>query len=173
MWTARTLSHFYLAAFGATAAVSAAAGLVASHCLWNVTPSLPRGLYWVSRGSPDAIVHSALVAFPVPAAVRALVDERHYLPPRAVLVKPVVAVEGDRVCTRGGTLTVNGAPLGAIATRDNAGRPLPHPDVCGEVPRGLLYVASPYARSFDSRTFGPIPAVDVRGTVTPVWTFSH
>ncbi len=169
MKTARALSLFYVGAFGVTAALSALACLVASHCIWNVTPSLPRGLYWLS---PRAAARDALVAFPVPPSVEDLVRTRHYLPPRAFLVKPVAALPGDQVCTEGGTFTVNGQPRGAIATRDNAGRPLPHPDVCGPVPDGSLYVVSPYARSFDSRTFGPIDARAVRGTVTPLWTSS-
>jgi type IV secretory pathway protease TraF len=113
----------------------------------------------------------ALVAFPVPGRVRALVLERRYLPPGALLVKPVVATAPDRVCTEGGTLTVNGAPLGAIATEDTRGRPLPHDERCGPVPEGEVFVASHFATSFDSRTFGPVPLADIRGTVTPLWTY--
>src|ERR1035438_4136847 len=100
----------------ATACVCALACLAGSHLLWNWTPSLPLGLYWVSpRGEAKV---GALVAFPVPPSVRALVRERQYLPPGALLVKPIVAAPADDVCTDKGTLTVHGAPLGAIATED-------------------------------------------------------
>jgi conjugative transfer signal peptidase TraF len=167
--TARHLSRFYLLAFGAAALASALACLLASHLIWNWTPSLPRGLYWLSRGAVPS--PGRLVAFPVPADVREMVALRRYLPPGAMLVKPVVAASGDRVCTDGGALTVNGAPLGAILTEDTAGRPLPHYEGCGSVPDGQLFVASRYAKSFDSRTFGPIATQDVRGTVTPLWTY--
>jgi conjugative transfer signal peptidase TraF len=153
----------------ATACFSALACLVGSHLLWNWTPSLPLGLYWVSS-RPEADV-GALVAFPVPGSVRALVRERRYLPPGAVLVKPLVAIADDDVCTDGGTLTVNGAPLGAIATADTRGRPLPHDTRCGPLPDGVVFVASHFPTSFDSRTFGPVPISQIRGTVTPLWTY--
>ncbi|MGH7434785.1 MAG: S26 family signal peptidase, partial [Polyangiaceae bacterium] len=110
-------------------------------------------------------------AFPVPVGVRALVRERHYLPPGAVLVKPIVAVAADDVCTDGGTLTVNGAPLGAVAAEDTRGRPLPHDTRCGPLPGGVVFVASHLPTSFDSRTFGPVPITQIRGTVTPLWTY--
>ena len=167
--TARELAVLYAELSVVTAGLSAAACILAWHLLWNWTPSLPRGLYWLSRGTPARL--GALVAFPVPGGVRELVEERRYLPPGALLVKPVVAMDPDRVCTDEGVLTVNGAPLGAILTRDTAGRPLPRDQGCGRVPEGLVYVASHYAKSFDSRTFGPVRASDIQGTVTPLWTY--
>jgi conjugative transfer signal peptidase TraF len=167
--TARALAGLYVRLSVVTAGLSGLACILASHLLWNWTPSLPRGLYWLSRGSPARL--GALVAFPVPDGVRELVEERRYLPPGALLVKPVVAMDSDRVCTAGGVLTVNGAPLGAVLTQDTAGRPLPHDEGCGRVPDGLVYVASHYAKSFDSRTFGPGPSSEIQGTVTPLWTY--
>jgi conjugative transfer signal peptidase TraF len=169
MMPARELSRLHLRLFAATAVAASLACILASHLIWNWTPSLPLGLYWLSRGGAPG--RAALVAFPVPAHVRALVADRRYLPPRAMLIKPVVAVAGDRVCTEARTFAVNDEPLGPIATEDSAGRPLPHYDVCGLVPEGLVYVASHHPRSFDSRTFGPIDTRDVRGTVTPLWTY--
>jgi conjugative transfer signal peptidase TraF len=167
--TGRELFRLYLATFGATAFASALVGLLASHLIWNWTPSLPLGLYWLSRGTTPEV--GRLVAFPVPMGVRSLVRERRYLPPGAVLVKPVVATAGDQVCARGGALWVNGANRGAIPTEDSARRPLPSYMGCGPVPPGLVYVASHYAKSFDSRTFGPVAVADVRGRVTPLWTY--
>src|SRR5689334_18334842 len=85
---------------GVVAIATAAAGLAAevgSHLIWNRTESLPRGLYWLHRGrQPRA--PGELVAFPIPGSVRALVHERGYLPEDALIVKPVVAGPGDRVC---------------------------------------------------------------------------
>jgi len=172
--TARRIERSLLGAAGATVLASTLACLVGAHLLWNWTPSLPLGLYWVSAlssGGSGRVKVGALVAFPVPGRVRALVLERRYLPPGALLVKPVVAMRPDRVCTDGGTLTVNGTPLGAIATEDTRGRPLPHDERCGPVPEGEVFVASHFATSFDSRTFGPVPLANIRGTVTPLWTY--
>jgi conjugative transfer signal peptidase TraF len=167
--TARELSRLYVRVFGATALASALACLLASRLVWNATPSLPLGLYWLSRGSP--VEKGRLVAFPVPPGVEDLVRERRYLPPGAFLVKPVVATSGDVVCTDGGTLSVNGRPLGAILTEDSARRPLPHYAGCGPVGSGEVFVASHYDKSFDSRTFGPVAMGAIRGTVRPLWTY--
>jgi conjugative transfer signal peptidase TraF len=168
--TARELEASLVRAILVTACASAVACLVGSHLLWNWTPSLPLGLYWVSCGNGRASPGD-LVAFPVPQAVRELVDERRYLPPGALLVKPVVATGADRVCTQDGTLSVNGAAFGAVASEDTQGRPLPHPVVCGALPEGMVFVASRMPTSFDSRSFGPVPLAALRGTVTPLWTY--
>jgi type IV secretory pathway protease TraF len=126
----------------------------------------------MSRQAPaERAAPGILVAFAVPDGVRELVHERRYLPLGAMLVKPVVATAGDRVCTDGGMLAVNGRSLGTILTEDTAGRPLPQVPLCGPVPEGWVYVASHYAKSFDSRTFGPIRVADLRATVSPLWTY--
>ena len=165
----RRIERSLFGAVAATALASALACLAGAHLLWNWTPSLPLGLYWVSGCGRVKV--GALVAFPVPAHVRALVLERRYLPPGALLVKPVVATAADRVCTEGGELTVNGAPLGTVATEDTRGRPLPSDQRCGPLSEGEVFVASHFATSFDSRTFGPVRLADIRGTVTPLWTY--
>jgi conjugative transfer signal peptidase TraF len=167
--TERELGRWYLGAFGAAALASALACLLASHLIWNWTPSLPLGLYWLSRSGAPA--PGRLVAFPVPPGVLNLVRERRYLPPGALLLKPVVAIAGDHVCTGAGELTINGHGRGAILTQDSTGRPLPHYEGCGELLPGELFVASSLAMSFDSRTFGPVPLGAVRGTVMPLWTY--
>jgi conjugative transfer signal peptidase TraF len=158
-----------LVLLGASAALCSLTSLVMSHLLVNQTESLPLGLYWLTRQSnPD---RGDIVAFPVPPAIRELALERHYLPAGNVLLKPVVAVAGDRVCTRDDVAYVNDAPIGDVLAADSSGRPLPHDDLCGPVPPGHLYVASHHPRSFDSRTFGPVDAATVRGKATPLWTF--
>ena len=169
MATARTVALGLAALLGVTGLLSALACTVASHLLWNWTPSLPLGLYWLSPGRPVAV--GTLVAFPVPPSVQELVRERKCLPAHALLIKPVVALSSDRVCTEGGTLVVNGAVLGTVAVEDSAKRPLPHAIGCGPLPDGQAFVVSHYAKSFDSRTFGPVSMSSIRGTVTPLWTY--
>src|ERR1700678_1249551 len=169
--TVRDIERGLVRACLGTAFACALACIVGAHLLWNWTASLPLGLYWLSPERRSQVKVGALVAFPVPAPVRALVAERRYLPPGALLVKPVVAASADSVCTDKGTLTINGAPLGAIRTEDTQGRPLPRDARCGPLPEGQIFVASHLPTSFDSRTFGPVPLSDIRGTVTPLWTY--
>ena len=167
--TARALALGLSALLAAAVLLSALVCTVASHLLWNWTPSLPLGLYWLSPGRPVAV--GTLVALPVPPDVQDLVRDRKYLPPRALLIKPVVALSSDRVCTDGGTLVVNGSVLGVVPTEDSAKRPLPHATGCGPLSEGQVFLASHYLKSFDSRTFGPVSLTQIRGTVTPLWTY--
>jgi type IV secretory pathway protease TraF len=117
------------------------------------------------------VQRGSLVVFPVPSNVSGMVSERRYLPAGALLVKPIVALADDHVCTAGGVLSVNGMGLGIVQRKDSEGRPLPHSEVCGDLPAGWAFVASHFAMSFDSRTFGPVPVASIRGTVTPLWTY--
>lgn len=167
---ARDLVRWNCGVFGLTVALSTGACLLARNLIVNCTGSMPLGLYWLSRRVRPAV--GDLVAFPIPENVRSLVRARRYLPEGALLLKEVVAARGDRVCTKEGIFSINDAPFGALRSSDSVGRPLPQPMYCGPVADGDLYVASRAFGSFDSRSFGPVRALDVRGTVTPLWTFS-
>jgi type IV secretory pathway protease TraF len=87
------------------------------------------------------------------------------------LVKPIVAMGGDSVCTESGALVIKGETFGRVLTEDSAQRPLPWAKVCGPVSEGQVFVASHHEKSFDSRTFGPVPLGALRGTVTPLWIY--
>jgi conjugative transfer signal peptidase TraF len=153
----------------ATALASAFACVVAAHLIWNRTPSLPLGLYMRTPGV--RVRDGALVALPVPPAVRPLVDDRRYLPDGSLLIKPVAAVPGDFVCARRGILFINGEPFGRILARDSQNRELPAFQGCGVLPEGQVFLASHHPQSFDSRSFGPVDVHALQGTVTPLWTF--
>jgi conjugative transfer signal peptidase TraF len=163
------LARWYCGAFGVTVGLSIGACMLARHLIVNCTGSMPLGLYWLSRGRLPGL--GDLVAFPIPKDVRSLVRERRYLPDGALLLKEVVAVPGDRVCTEEGLFSINHRPFGAMRSSDSVGRPLPCLMYCGPVAAGDLYVASHAFGSFDSRSFGPVRTLDIRGTVSPIWTF--
>jgi conjugative transfer signal peptidase TraF len=165
----RKLLQLYVRTFGITALAAAGVSILASHLIYNATNSMPLGLYWLAPAPSPG--RGAVVAFSVPPNVQDLVHERRYLPENALLLKPVVALAGDDVCTRDGILKVNGASLGQVLERDSAARALPQSDFCGALPDGEIFVASAHPQSFDSRTFGSIPVVAVRGVVKALWTF--
>ena len=166
--TVRQLQQLYAVTFVVTAVAAIVVSIVASHLVYNATPSLPLGFYWMSRAR--AIRRSDVVAFKIPPNVERLVQERHYLPGNALLLKPVIAAAGDEVCTTDGILRVNGVIVGIVRTEDSGGHPLPHEPWCGPVPEDAVFVASPHPMSFDSRTFGLVPIRAVLGTVVPLWT---
>ena len=89
------------------------------------------------------------------------------------LLKPVVAVAGDRVVLSAEGMRVNGRllPKTAPLFRDAAGRSL-HPWPFGTyvVEEGVVWVASTYNRgSYDSRYMGPISISQIRARLRPVW----
>ncbi len=66
---------------------------------------------------------------------------------------------------------MNGTAFGNVLTADHAGRALPQNNFCGILPAGEVYVASPVAGSFDSRTFGPVDIRNLQARVVPLWTY--
>jgi conjugative transfer signal peptidase TraF len=148
--------------------VIAIASVLGRFFLWNLSPSLPRGLYL--RDPSSAPRRGAVVSFAPPADAAAVIAARGYLPPGVSLLKLVVALSGDTVCIDRATFRVNGKAFGVLAARDSAGRSLVPFAFCGVVPTGRAFVATPAPMSFDSRYFGPV-ALSTLTVAVPVWTF--
>lgn len=154
------------AAVIATAGVLGCAHLAARLTL-NVTTSMPRGFYWLAP--TKTIKRGSVVYLRVPPAVHSLVAERHYLPSNFALLKRVVALAGDHVCTEGHRYVVGGRLISPIAARDRAGRPLSPYPFCSTVPQGAAFLAAAGDASLDSRYFGPVSLDDLTPAV-PLWT---
>ena len=133
----------------------------------NLTSSMPRGLYWLQPSA--SLKRGAAVYLEVPGCIRGLVAERHYLPPTLRLLKRVVALPGDRVCTDNHRYVVDDQLLSVIASRDRAGRSLTPFSYCGIVRAGAAFVAADGDSSLDSRYFGPVSLGDLT-PVVPLWT---
>jgi conjugative transfer signal peptidase TraF len=142
--------------------------LLAPSFTWNVSASLPRGLYLVDAGATPE--RGSVVSFRPPTLAAGLIAARGYLPPNARLLKVVVALPGDRACVDGDVVSVNGDAWGNVARRDFAGRSLEPSTFCGPVPAGRAFVATAAPRSFDSRYFGPV-ALSSLTVVRPLWTY--
>lgn len=88
------------------------------------------------------------------------------------LLKPIAAVEGDRVAFSDEGLRVNGhlVPNSAPVKIDGYGRRLPRlMQGEGIVADGQVWFVSDYnPGSFDSRYFGPLPATSIVGVATPL-----
>src|SRR5450631_2790010 len=146
----------------------AVASVAAHRFLWNISPSVPRGLYLLRRGSTLGV--GSLVSFSPPPAAAQIIEARRYLPRGAGLLKWIVASPNDRVCIDEQTYRVNGARIGDVLTVDSAGRSLRPFRMCGPVPPGEAFVATFAQLSFDSRYFGPVPLSSLVQAV-PVWTY--
>jgi conjugative transfer signal peptidase TraF len=163
----RRLARALVAAALITIAAAAGCRALASRLTINITTSMPRGLYWLRhagslrRGDP--------VYLDLPQSIRPLVDERRYLPRNFHLLKRVVALPGDHVCTENNRYVVGGQFLSVIAAHDQAGRPLKPFSFCSTVPPGAAFVAAHGESSLDSRYFGPVSLNDLTPAV-PLWT---
>src|ERR1700687_4650892 len=149
----------------------------AGHLRFNLSPCVPRGVYYLNSGQAARPGQLVLACPPVRAAELAL--RRHYLLPGSCpggtkpIGKLVAAVGGDRLDLADGGIAVNGRALlstGSLAV-DSAGRSLPwQPEGERRVAAGEVWVLSSHRHSFDSRYFGPIGAAEVLGTLIPLVT---
>lgn len=154
-----------LLALGALVAVAVTGAIIAPHgepaALLNFSPSEPPGLY---LRSTQAVGPGAIVAFRTPERAFPYAD-RHmaYLHERPLL-KAVAAGPGDRVCTDGDTLVINGVDRAPIQRQDREGRALPRWSGCRALRADEVFVFSARVpNSFDSRYYGPVHRTSVLG----------
>lgn len=170
---------------GMTVTAIALCGLFGLACLagarFNMTESLPVGLYWVSG---ESLVRGAYVRFCPPAAgAFAEAMKRGYLHHGSCssgyvpMIKRVSGVAGDVVGIDPQAIRVNGValPVSAIRATDRLGRPLPHPEQSRIwlADSQLWVMSDTNDRSFDSRYFGPIDRAWVKDVIRPVITWGH
>ena len=153
-----------IVAIGTTAGPGTTPGLV-----WNVSGSVPTGLYRV-RPARGLAVAALVVAYP-PEPLARWLAERRYLPRGVPLLKPVLALAGQTVCRAGPVITVDGREWGAAREQDHNGRPLPVWQGCRVIGAGEIFLMNPdEPASLDGRYFGPIPLAVIVGRAEPLWT---
>ena len=130
---------------------------------FNVTPSLPRGVYRLTTERPTA---GDLVSFCLDEKNSTLALEREYLESGSCptgsrsLLKKLAGFPGDQVVQTEAGISVNGLlwPNTAFSHADNQARPMPAVPLTGSIPAGMALVLSDlHAGSFDSRYFGLVP----------------
>jgi conjugative transfer signal peptidase TraF len=135
--------------------------------VWNASPSQPIGLY---RMMPGAAHLSDRVLVRLPPHLADLAAGRGYLAPSAYLLKPVVAVSGDRVCRLGTRIFLRGRIAARATLRDRLGRVLPTWQGCRRLRMGELFLLAADPDSFDSRYFGAVSGHAVTGRAALVWS---
>ena len=160
-----------LLALGCLAAAAAVGGL-----RFNISRSLPLGIYVRTYDSSAQLVEFCPVEpFASESIARGYRTHGTACPDGALpVLKPVVAVAGDRVVLAADGMRVNGRllPQTAPLNRDAAGRSLrPWPFGSYLVEQGSVWVASTFNRgSYDSRYMGPIRVNQIRARLRPLWT---
>jgi len=144
---------------------------------FNVTPSYPVGLYWMTG---EAVRKGALVwACPPQVEAVEVALQRGYILAGYCpggygnILKKVVALNGDRVIVTGQGVSVNGEaiPNSALRRFDTQGKPLPFNETAYTLGTAQVLLMSDYSpKSFDGRYFGPTDQTNIKGVVKPVFT---
>ncbi|MBS7555951.1 conjugative transfer signal peptidase TraF [Ancylobacter dichloromethanicus] len=142
----------------------------------NLTPSEPLGLWRIVPLDRPVAIGDLVFVCPPPGAVLGFGLERGYFRwgscpgGAAPLIKTVAALAGSRIEV-GASVVIDGdaLPRSELIARDGAGRPLTS-WTGGIVPADQIFVHSPFAGSYDSRYFGPIPAAGLLGLARPIFT---
>lgn len=152
------------------AALALCASFLGTRFIYNVSPSLPKGLYFITafHGEP---AHHDLVVFDIPEAAAPYLIGRGWLRAGDLLIKEIGALPGDLVGITDAHFSINGQVMGPVFEADRNGQPLPRLRGRFEIAPGELFaVALAAPESFDSRYFGPIATSKIKFRAVPVWT---
>jgi conjugative transfer signal peptidase TraF len=154
--------------------------LISLHLTVNITPSMPIGVY---RLYPldRPIARGDIVEICPPHQVADILLRSEQTRARGIcehevipLLKYVAAVPGDVVDLSDKAVVVNGVALPGSATIPAVKRRAAVTETARgryALTSGLLWLWTPYYRSWDSRYFGPVPSVGVRGLARPVFVW--
>ena len=129
--------------------------------IWNASPSVPVGLYWIEFRQPN---RGEIAVLQPPEWVQLLADQRNYLPRFAWLMKPVLATSGAIVCRFGPLIFVDGRLIAKALLQDPMDRPMPVWKGCRKLSVTEVFLLSRHRGSFDSRYFGPVDRALIIGT---------
>ena len=132
------------------------------------TASMPEGWYWLLP-VPDHLQRGDIMLFHPPEAARQLALKHHWMLADEVLMKPIAALPGDRVCVVDHQIWVNHH---FVAKQERVYAPhhaLPQWQFCGTIPSGHYLLLSTYAaRSFDGCYFGLIDKAALIARAIPI-----
>ncbi len=142
---------------------------------WNLSPSLPRGIY---REARIVMTRGQVVLACPPSGMATLFRTRGYLGAGdcaggvAPLGKPIAAVAGQVVEVRRDGVWIDGVrvPRSRPWLQDSLGRPLP--SLVGRrfviASHQVFLLSTHHSRSLDSRVFGPLEIGSVRAGLIPL-----
>lgn len=142
----------YLFASLVGCALIGSSSIIPKRLIFNVTESVPIGLYWVQDG--ENIHKGDLIVFRLK---------------QSWLIKEVAGIHGDLFCVNpDGDFKVNDRVLGKAMTADSYGKPLTRVGGCQKIAAGEWVVRGYGERSFDSRYFGTVGRAELLGMAVPI-----
>jgi len=164
LWSNSWLS---VTAFGVALVAVSAAQIVPKRIVWNASPSVPTGLYWITNGTP---MRGNVVLVELPEPYKAIADQRGYLPKNLPALKRVRALSGDQVCRFGRTIFVNDEAVSVAQLHDIRGLKLSEWSGCRTLKPDEVFLLNDHPKSFDGRYFGQVDRSTITGIADPLWT---
>ena len=164
LWSNSWLS---ITAFGVALVAVSAAQIVPKRIVWNASPSVPTGLYWITNGTP---MRGNVVLVELPEPYKAIADQRGYLPKNLPALKRVRALSGDQVCRFGRTIFVNDEAVSVAQLHDIRGLKLSEWSGCRTLKPDEVFLLTDHPKSFDGRYSGPVDRSAIIGIAHSVWT---
>lgn len=137
----------------------------APRLVWNVSESLPVGLYSIAQARPS---RGDVVAIAPSGNAREMLADYGVLPAGRLLLKQVAAISGETVCRTRTSLSIEGVTVATARGFTHDGRALPAWSGCRRLAADEFLALAPHASSFDGRYFGPIPTSGIVGVAHPV-----
>lgn len=159
---------------GTASLVTAVAATIAvdvpRRIIWNVSASVPLGLYVTTP--VQGLRVGELVAVRPPQKLATFMASRHYLGAGVPMLKHIAALPGQSVCRRRLQIRIDGRPVTSARLADSRGRPLPGWRGCHRVTDDEVFLLNTtVSDSFDGRYFGAVPRSTVIGRAVPIWTW--
>lgn len=141
--------------------------IIPKRLVWNASPSVPTGLYWIADDMPK---RGDIVLVELPEPYRTIADQRGYLPKNLPALKRVRALSGDEVCRFGRRISINGKAVSVAQLHDNRGLKLPEWSGCRTLKPDEIFLLTDHPKSYDGRYFGPVDRSAITGIAHPLWT---
>ncbi|MBR1138141.1 MULTISPECIES: S26 family signal peptidase [Bradyrhizobium] len=152
----------------AAIAVSAVPQSSTVRLVWNLSASVPTGLYRVRQSGDRSI--GEIVAVQPPQPIANFLMSRGYLPRGVPMMKHVAALSGQVVCRHGLAILIDAVEVGQAQERDSRGRPLPVWQGCRTLRDDEAFLMNTRsAISLDGRYFGVLPMSAIVGHAEPLW----
>ena len=161
---------YVMATYAALIAVGVASCVpVPIKLIWNASASTPIGFY--DLAAPHDLKRNDLVAVMLERPLADFIVARGYIGRGVPLLKHVAALPGQTVCRTGPAVTIDAAFVGDALERDSRGRALPVWQGCRRIADGEVFLMNTaVADSLDGRYFGALPAREIIGKATPLYT---
>jgi type IV secretory pathway protease TraF len=144
------------------------ATMASARLVWNVTASAPPGLYSIAHA--DARIGDR-VAIQPEILLAVDLERRGILRRGKVLIKKIIAGQGDTVCRDGAYVTVNGSLVAVARSQSGSGMSLPVWLGCRTLEHADVFLLGDTADSYDGRYFGITRRDEVIGPVRLVISF--